>query len=76
MAEEVNTAMGQGVDPLMGAMDDDDLMKELEDMEQMDLQTKFDSAGKTNSYMPQVPTSGLSRREEEDYRRLQAELAM
>ena len=76
MAEEVNNAMGQAIDPLMGGVDDDDLMKELEEMDQMDLTTKFDSAGKTNSYFPQVPTSGLSRREEEDYRRLQAELAM
>jgi hypothetical protein len=53
-------------------------MKELEGMDQVDLQTRFDSAevGRTNAHFPQVPTSGLSRREEEDYRRLQAELAM
>jgi charged multivesicular body protein 4A/B len=78
MAEEVNTAMGQAIDPLMGAIDDDELMKELEDMGRADLQTRFDSAeaNRKSSYMPQVPSSGLSRREEEDYRRLQAELAM
>lgn len=29
MADEVNTAIGQAVDPLMGGFDEDDLMKEL-----------------------------------------------
>ena len=78
MAEEVNVAMGQAIDPLMGAVDDDELMRELEDMRRFDLTTQFDSAeaGRMNAYMPTVPTSGLSRKEEEDYRRLQAELAM
>jgi hypothetical protein len=43
-------------------------------------QPNFDYAetGKKTYYMPQkkAPSSGLSTREEEDYRRLQAELAM
>jgi len=79
MADEVNTAIGQSIDPTMGAVDDDDLMKELEEMEQMDLESEFNhaEAGRTNSAsMPQVPSSGLSRKDEEDYRKLQAELAM
>jgi charged multivesicular body protein 4A/B len=81
MAEEVNTALGQGIDPMMGAMDDDELMMELEELQQSDLNARFDSAqlGKGNrmSYMlPQQPVSALSRKDDEDYRRLQAELAM
>lgn len=80
MAEEVNNAMGQAIDPLMGAMDDDELMRELEDEDRTSLATQFDYAetGKKTYYMPQkkAPSSGLSTREEEDYRRLQAELAM
>jgi hypothetical protein len=53
-------------------------MRELEDEDRTSLATQFDYAetGKKNFRMPQVPSSGLSTREEEDYRRLQAELAM
>ena len=43
-ADEVNTAIGQSIDPTMGMMDDDDLMKELEDMGQMDLENEFAQA--------------------------------
>lgn len=80
MAEEVNNAMGQAIDPLMGAMDDDELMRELEEEDRTSLATQFDYAetGKKTFNMPtqKVPSSGLSRKDEEDYRRLQAELAM
>ena len=78
LADEVNTAIGQTIDPTMGAMDDDDLMKELEDMEQLDLVAQFHHAevGNTSIKLPQVPTSGLTQKEEEDYKRLQAELAI
>jgi charged multivesicular body protein 4 len=41
MAEEVNNAMGQAIDPLMGAMDDDELMRELEDEDRTSLATQF-----------------------------------
>jgi charged multivesicular body protein 4A/B len=81
MAEEVNTALGQGIDPMMGAMDDDELMMELEELQQSDLQSKLDTAqlGTGNQMLyslPQAPQSSLTRKEEEDYKRLQAELAL
>lgn len=80
MAEEVNQAIGQSVDPLMGMMDEDDLMKELDGMAEQDLQDQFNQAemttGKKNNLkMPQVPTSGLSKKEEAELQMLQAELA-
>ena len=78
MAEEVNTAIGQNT---LATMDDDDLMKELEDMEKMDLQLQLDEAEAGSSNLPAVPTGRLSRKskkqkEEEDLRNLEAELAM
>mmetsp|Transcript_20420 Transcript_20420/g.28407 ORF Transcript_20420/g.28407 Transcript_20420/m.28407 type:complete len:223 (-) Transcript_20420:169-837(-) len=80
MQGEVNAAIGQSVDPLMGMLDEDDLMKELDDMAQGDLQDQFDQVEtgkkyKTKLNMPQVPTSGLSKKEEAELQMLQAELA-
>jgi len=77
MADEVNTAIGQTV--IGPNIDDDELMEELEIMQQMDLQSKLDTVELGASRLPTVPTSKPSRYskpEEEDLRKLEAELAM
>lgn len=78
MAQEVNEAIGQSIDPMMGALDDDDLMKELEDMEANDLKQQLNQAETGKLSFPQVPASkyGLNKNEEADLRKLEAELAM
>lgn len=78
MTNEINTAIGQSIDPMLGAMDDDEMMKELEAMEEADLEQKFNQAETGKLHLPAVPSSrhGLSKNEEEDIRKLQAELAM
>mmetsp|Transcript_34005 Transcript_34005/g.48319 ORF Transcript_34005/g.48319 Transcript_34005/m.48319 type:complete len:164 (+) Transcript_34005:139-630(+) len=83
LAQEVSTAIGQPVDMTMGTIDDDDLMAELEQMDEADLSAQFDQAalGRPSATaaesMPSAPTSklGLSKKEEDDLNRLQAELA-
>lgn len=79
-ADEVSNAIGQGIDPTMGAFDDDDLMKELEQMENGDLEAQFDQAetGRVNnSAMPALANQPSKRtmKEQEDMKALQAELA-
>mmetsp|Transcript_7127 Transcript_7127/g.10834 ORF Transcript_7127/g.10834 Transcript_7127/m.10834 type:complete len:225 (-) Transcript_7127:49-723(-) len=78
--DEINTAIGQNT---LTTMDDDELMKELEDMGNMDLQMQLDAAEAGASNLPEVPTGRFSRKskkhtkkEEEDLRKLEAELAM
>lgn len=83
MADEINAAIGQSIDPLMGAMDEDDLMKELEALDCNDLEQQMDQAetGKTKKTggmfkFPSVPNKNMNKKEEEEIRKLQAELAM
>jgi len=77
-AEEINNAIGQSIDPAMGAFDDDDLMKELEELDRDDLEQQMNKAETGKLNFPQAPSSkqGLNKKEEEDLRRLEAELAM
>lgn len=70
MAEEVNNAIGQSVDPLLGAFDDDELMKELMDGETKPVQTQQ----KARPASLRWPT--FARKDEEELRQLEAELAM
>jgi hypothetical protein len=55
-------------------------MKELEEMDRMDLEERFvraeTGATRLSAKNNQAPSTGLSNREEEDLRLLQAELAM
>mmetsp|Transcript_13075 Transcript_13075/g.19244 ORF Transcript_13075/g.19244 Transcript_13075/m.19244 type:complete len:222 (-) Transcript_13075:231-896(-) len=76
MADEVNTAIGQtAIGP---TMDDDELMKELEDMGNMELQQQLDAAETGTKNLPAVPTSkpSKSKQDEEDFKKLEAELAL
>lgn len=75
-AEEINNAIGQPMDPLMGALDDDELMKELEELDCDDLKQQMNQAETGKLKMPTVPSSSLNKKEEEEIRKLQAELAM
>lgn len=79
MADEVNTAIGQN--PVGPIMDDDELMKELESMGQMDLEQQLDEAEAGTSNFPAVSTSRPSNskytnKDEDDLRKLEAELAL
>lgn len=78
MADEIGSAIGQSLDPAMGMLDDDDLMKELEGLDRDDLEQQMNQAETGNLNFPQVPSSknGISKKEEEDIRKLEAELAM
>lgn len=76
MANEVNNAIGQSVDPLLGTIDDDDLLRELDMYETNELRTKFNKADggakSTKKSIWSLPS--LSRQEEKDLNRLEAEL--
>jgi charged multivesicular body protein 4 len=78
MAEEINNAIGQSIDPAMGMLDDDDLMKELQQLDCDDLEQQMNKAETGKLNFPQAPSTkhGISKKEEEDIRRLEAELAM
>lgn len=78
MADEVSQAIGQGIDPLMGAMDDDELMKELQAMDVADLEQEFNNAemphsnvGKTSNRIGTKKGSN----DTEALKKLEAELA-
>lgn len=78
MTSEIGNAIGTSLDP--GLMDDDDLMKELEELDCKDLEQQMNQAetpGKKSKW-PSVPSLRPSKKnqEEEEIRKLQAELAM
>lgn len=83
LAAEINTAIAQPVDPLLA--DDDELLKELEELETNDLEmellappTKHAADPLSSLDLPTVPDSKLptlSKKDEEDYKALEAELA-
>jgi charged multivesicular body protein 4 len=75
-AEEINNAIGQPMDPLLGALDDEELMQELEELDCEDLKQQMNKAETGKLNMPSVPSSSLNKKEEEEIRKLQAELAM
>lgn len=78
MADEVGNAIGQSIDPTMGQFNDDDLMKELDDMENADLETQFNQAETGRAKLNALPNQPSKRtmKEQEDLKQLQAELAM
>ena len=77
MAQEINDAIAQPVDPLM--TDEDELLEELNMLETADLEAELLKPPPTNvQAMPTVPSSklpALAKKEEDDLRALEAELA-
>merc|ERR1711935_1054085 len=77
MAQEINDAIAQPVDPLMA--DEDELLEELNMLETADLEAELLKPPPTAAMaMPAAPDSklpALAKREEDDLRALEAELA-
>ena len=77
MAQEINDAIAQPVDPLMA--DEDELLEELNMLETADLEAELLAPPPTAvSAMPAAPDSklpALAKKEEDDLRALEAELA-
>ena len=85
LASEINTAIATPVDPLLA--DDDELLQELEQLETSDLEAELLAPPTKNAStmeatdkldLPSVPDSklpNLSKKDEEDYKALEAELA-
>lgn len=75
MHEEVNDVIGQAVDPMMG-IDESELMKELDEMDNMNLSDKFDLAeGKKKPFKKPTTKKESVKKEAEDLKKLEAELA-
>jgi charged multivesicular body protein 4 len=76
MAQEINSAIAQPVDPLLA--DEDELLAELNELETMDLEAELLKPAPTPISLPTVPASklpSLAKSEEDDLRKLEAELA-
>eukprot|EP00545_Synedropsis_sp_CCMP1620_P007788 CAMPEP_0119029452 /NCGR_PEP_ID=MMETSP1176-20130426/40523_1 /TAXON_ID=265551 /ORGANISM="Synedropsis recta cf, Strain CCMP1620" /LENGTH=224 /DNA_ID=CAMNT_0006985797 /DNA_START=521 /DNA_END=1195 /DNA_ORIENTATION=- len=76
MAQEINSAIAQPVDPLMA--DEDELLAELNELETMDLEAELLKPAPIPISLPQVPASklpALAKSEEDDLKALEAELA-
>jgi charged multivesicular body protein 4 len=80
LAQEINTAIAQPVDPLLA--DEDELLAELNELETSDLEAELlkptPKVKDEAISLPQVPDSklpALGREEEEDLKKLEAELA-
>jgi charged multivesicular body protein 4A/B len=80
LAQEINSAIAQPIDPLM--CDEDDLLAELNELETADLEAELLRPAHTPgalSALPQVPASKLpalkKKSEEDELRQLEAELA-
>jgi charged multivesicular body protein 4 len=78
LAQEINQAIAQPVDPLMA--DEDELLEELNMLETADLEEKLlnPPTTTTNMALPDVPDSklpALAKKEEDDLKALEAELA-
>jgi len=79
MAQEINDAIAQPVDPLMA--DEDELLEELNMLETADLEAELlrpPPTSVSNMAMPAAPDSklpALAKKEEDDLRALEAELA-
>lgn len=77
MAQEINDAIAQPVDPLLA--DEDELLEELNMLETADLEAELLKPPPTSMQaMPAVPSSklpALEKKEEDDLRALEAELA-
>ena len=78
MAQEINEAIAQPVDPLMA--DEDELLAELNELETADLEAELLKPPPTMEQvsLPDVPDSklpALAQQEEDDLKKLEAELA-
>ena len=76
MANEINNAIAQPVDPLM--TDEDELLDELNALETADLEAELLKPPATAEKpldLPSVPTSQLAQKEQDDLKQLEAELA-
>jgi charged multivesicular body protein 4 len=76
MAQEINDAIAQPVDPLM--TDEDELLEELNMLETVDLEAELLKPPAASVSMPTVPNSklpSLAKKEEDDLKALEAELA-
>jgi charged multivesicular body protein 4 len=80
MAQEVNEAIAQPIDPLMMA-DEDDLLAELNELETADLEAELlkpPPSAESSLSLPSVPDTklpALAKKEEDDLKALEAELA-
>ena len=75
-AQEINLAISGAVDPLM--TDEDELMEELNALEAADLETELLAPPTTGLSLPTVPDSklpALAKKEQDDLKELEAELA-
>lgn len=73
MAQEVNNAIAQPVDPLMA--DEDDLLAELQELETNDLEAELLKAPASLPAVPNKKLPALAKAEEDDLKKLEAELA-
>lgn len=78
LANEINNAIAQPVDPLL--TDEDELLQELNELEAADLESELlaPPTGTANFALPTVPDSklpALAKGEEDDLKQLEAELA-
>ena len=76
MANEINSAIAQPVDPLL--TDEDELLEELNALEASDLEAELLAPPTSNLALPTVPDSklpALAKKEEDDLKALEAELA-
>mmetsp|Transcript_25680 Transcript_25680/g.29335 ORF Transcript_25680/g.29335 Transcript_25680/m.29335 type:complete len:225 (+) Transcript_25680:134-808(+) len=76
MAQEINNAIAQPVDPLL--TDEDELLAELNELETADLEAELLKPAPVPTSLPQVPASklpALAKDEEDDFKKLEAELA-
>mmetsp|Transcript_23786 Transcript_23786/g.33384 ORF Transcript_23786/g.33384 Transcript_23786/m.33384 type:complete len:224 (+) Transcript_23786:184-855(+) len=76
MANEINQAIAQPVDPLLA--DEDELLAELNELETADLEAELLKPVAQTIDLPSVPDKklpALEKKEEEDLRQLEAELA-
>jgi charged multivesicular body protein 4 len=79
LAQEINQAISQPVDPLM--MDEDDLLDELNALETADLEAELlkpPASAEAPLSMPSAPSSklpALAQKEQDDLKALEAELA-
>lgn len=76
LANEINNAIAQPVDPLL--TDEDELLEELNELEAADLESELLAPPTSNLALPTVPDSklpALAKKEEDDLKQLEAELA-
>ncbi|KAG7346008.1 Snf7 family protein [Nitzschia inconspicua] len=76
LAQEINQAIAQPIDPLM--TDEDELLEELNMLETADLEEKLLNPPTASVNLPTVPDSklpALAKKEEDDLKALEAELA-